>query len=209
MNLGRGTEVGMIGWRHSNVWIFLTMLLSAVVSLYSSFVLSVDAILLAEDPSRTFNCDLNTAISCSTVGASWQAELLGFPNAFIGLMTEPVVITIAVAGLAGVVFPRWFMFAAQVVYFFGLIFAYWLFYQSAFVIGALCPYCLLITVGTTFVFFTLLHYNIREDNLYLPKKIQEKVEFASRVGLDAALPVLLITAVAFIILVKYGAIIFA
>lgn len=33
------------------------------------------------------------------------------------------------------------------------VFAYWLFFQSYFVIGALCPWCLTITVTTTLVFF--------------------------------------------------------
>src|SRR5690606_26054377 len=102
--------------------------------------------------------------SCGTVGASAQASLFGFPNAFLGLVAEPVVITIAVAGLGGVRFPRWFMCAAQVVYTLGLAFAYWLFYQSMFHIGALCPWCLLVTLSTTLVFATLLHYNLRENN---------------------------------------------
>ena len=77
-------------------------------------------------------------------------------------------ITIAVASLGGVRFPRWFMFAAQVVYTLGVVFAYWLFYQSMFNIGALCPWCLLVTVSTTLVFATLTHVNIRDGNLFLP-----------------------------------------
>src|SRR5690606_39490821 len=61
--------------------------------------------------------------SCGTVGASAQASVFGFPNAFLGLVAEPVVMTIAVAGLGGVRFPRWFMCAAQVVYTLGFAFA--------------------------------------------------------------------------------------
>ena len=37
--------------RHSNAWIFGTMLFSACLSLTASFVLSVDAIALAKDPA--------------------------------------------------------------------------------------------------------------------------------------------------------------
>ncbi|MDD9204882.1 vitamin K epoxide reductase family protein, partial [Georgenia sp. 10Sc9-8] len=84
--------------------------------------------------------DINSAISCGAVAQAWQASLFGFPNAFLGLIAEPVVITIAVASLAVVRFPRWFMAAAQVVYLLGLVLAYWLFAQSYFVIGALCPW---------------------------------------------------------------------
>lgn len=200
----RGEEVGMTGWRHSNQYLFAAMLVSALISLYAAFVLSVDAVLLAANPGTVLTCDINTVVSCGTVGKSWQAELFGFPNAFLGLMTEPVVITVAVAGLSGVRFKRWFMFTAQVIYLLGLIFAYWLFYQSSFVIGALCPYCMLITLGTTLVFFTLLHYNIRENNLYLPERAQRKAEFFSRVGGDTAVAALLLLTIVAIIFWKYG-----
>ncbi len=106
---------------------------------------------LAEDPLADLSCNISSTISCATVGLTWQANLLGFPNAFLGLIAEPVVITIAVAALGGVRFPRWFMLGAQVVYSIGLAFAYWLFYQAYFVIGAMCPWCMLITITTTLV----------------------------------------------------------
>lgn len=165
----------MPGFRHSTRWIFATMLFSATLSLIAAFVLSYDAIKLAEDPTAALSCNVNAVISCGTVGLSWQASLFGFPNAFLGLITEPVVITIAVAGLAGVRFPRWFMVTAQAIYLLGLIFAVWLFSQSMWVIGALCPWCLLVTISTSLVFLTLLHYNVRENNLYLLPKAQARV----------------------------------
>ena len=195
--------------RHSDSWIFGTMLFSACLSLLASFVLSVDAVELARDPNASLTCDINAVISCGQVGLSWQASLLGFPNAFLGLIAESVVITIAVASLGGVRFPRWFMFSAQVVYLIGLIFAYWLFAQSMLVINALCPWCLLITLSTTLVFASLTHFNLREDNLYLPRGLQrralELVDNDTDVFLIAAWLVLLVA----LILAKYGASIFA
>lgn len=204
LEFGRGSTVRMDSFRHSNQFIFVTMLLSAFISLFAAFELSKDAVLLAGNPDVALNCNLSSVISCGTVGKSWQAELLGFPNSFLGLMCEPVVITIAVAGLAGVKFPRWFMFTAQIVYLAGLIFAYWLFSQSILEIGALCPFCLLITLGTTLVFFTLLHYNIRENNLYLSSKAQLKLEKFSRIGGDLFLALFLLVSIVAIIFFKYG-----
>ena len=137
-------------------WLFATMLASASLSLIASFVLSVDAVALAANPDTALSCNINATISCGTVATSWQASVFGFPNAFLGLIAEPVVITIAVASLAGVRFPRAFMLAAQVVYTLGFAFAYWLFYEAVVNIGALCPWCLLVTVSTTGV-LGLLH----------------------------------------------------
>ncbi|GAA1817509.1 vitamin K epoxide reductase family protein [Luedemannella flava] len=195
--------------RHSNGWIFGTMLFSACLSLMASFVLSVDALRLAENPAASLSCNINQVISCGTVGASWQAHLFGFPNAYLGLIAEPVVITIAVASLGGTRFPRWFMFAAQVVYTLGVIFAYWLFYQSFVNIGALCPWCLLVTVSTTLVFATLTHVNIRDGNLYLPQRLGSALANAVRADLDAVLVTIWLLILALAVVLKYGSALFA
>jgi uncharacterized membrane protein len=190
--------------RHSNAWIYGTMLFSACLSLTASFVLSVDAVRLAADPATDLSCNINAVLSCGTVGGSWQAQLFGFPNAFLGLIAEPVVITIAVACLAGVRFPRWFMFAAQVVYTLGLVFAYWLFSQSLLVIGALCPWCLLVTVSTTLVFVSLTHVNIRDGNLYLPHRVQRWAKQLIHADLDVVAVTIWLLALTLAVVSAYG-----
>jgi len=120
-------------------------------------------------------------------------------------MAEPIVITVAVAGLAGVRFPRAFMAAAQVGYTLGFIFALWLFYVSYAVIGALCPWCLLVTLTTTFVWFALTRYNIRENNLYLPKKAAAKAKAFVAAGYDKLVLFSFVVLVLAMIIVKYGA----
>jgi len=194
----------MPGFRHSRTWIFATMLFSACLSLVASFTLSYDAILLAANPDQQLACDISSVLSCGTVALSWQASLLGFPNAFLGMMCEPVVITIAVAGLAGVRFPRWFMFTAQAIYLVGLVFAYWLFTQSMWDIGALCPWCLVITLGTTLVFMTLLHHNILHDNLYLSRRMQERALAFVRSDADLFVTIGVLVTIAALIVSKYG-----
>jgi uncharacterized membrane protein len=156
-------------WRRRTA---IEMVVSGLIGLVASFVLSIEAITLAvakaTKESASLSCDFNSFISCSTVGSSWQAELLGFPNAFLGIAAEAVVITIAVAIIGGVRFPRWFMLCAEAIYTIGLVFAWWLFQQSFFVIKALCPWCLLITVTTTLVWAGLTRINVREGHLNLP-----------------------------------------
>jgi uncharacterized membrane protein len=195
--------------RHSNAVIWGAMLVSSVVSLVASFVLSVDAIRLAENPNADLGCNINAVISCGTVAGSWQSSLLGFPNAFLGLVTEPVVITLAIASLGGVRFPRWFMLAAQVFYTVGLGFAYWLFHQAMFDIGALCPWCLLVTLSTTLVFFELTHVNIRDNNLFLPRRAQEALTSAVRWNLDLLAVVAWILVLVLAVVLKYGDALFA
>lgn len=180
---------------------FIEMLLSSIVGLWASLVLSIDAVKLAGDPYADLSCDLSATISCSTVGVTWQANLLGFPNAFLGLIAEPVVITIAVAALGGVRFPRWFMLSAQVVYSIGLAFAYWLFYEAYFVIGALCPWCLLITITTTLVFASMTRINILEG--HFGPGVRRRLARPLRLGLDAAGVVIILAVLAAMVLYKY------
>lgn len=188
--------------RHARRFLFALMGISAIICTIASAVLSVEAFHLALDPGTQLGCDFNAALSCGAVAQSWQAQVFGFPNAFIGLATEPVVLTIAVAGFSGVRFPRWFMVCAQIGYTLGLIFAFWLFYQSFFHIGALCPWCLTITVFTTVTFFTMLHINITEGNL--GKSLTNAGRKFVAWGLDLIIPTALIATIAIMIMVKYG-----
>lgn len=189
--------------RSDNYWIFASMLVGSLLSLAASFVLSVDAIELAKNPDANLSCNVNSVISCATVNAHPSAHLFGFPNAFLGLMAEPVVITVAIAGLSGIKFGRKFMFAAQIGYTLGFIFAYYLFFMSYFVIGALCPWCLLVTLTTTLVWFAITRYNIRENNLYLPAKLQQKLHVFTAKNYDKLTMVILLIVIVFAILIKY------
>jgi len=192
-----------IGGRVRHAWAYAEMLVGSVLGLVASFVLSVDAIELARNPAASFSCDISAKVSCSTVGLSWQASVFGFPNAFLGLITEPVVITLAVAALAGVRFPRWFMLAAQAVYLIGFVFAYWLFYQAYFDIGALCPWCLLITATTTMVFVSMTRINLLDNNFGLPAPLHERISGWLRVGADVWITIILLAIIAGMIIVRY------
>lgn len=160
---------------------YIAMLVSSTLSLIASLVLSYDAVKLAANPGAKLSCDINALVSCGKVALSWQSSLLGFPNAFLGLMTEPVVITVAIAGLGLVAFPRWFMRTAHIVYGIGLLFALWLLSQSFFVIKAFCPWCLLVTASTITVFSTISRIAILENIWNFSPVRQEKfVTFLNR-----------------------------
>jgi uncharacterized membrane protein len=195
-----------LAWRRRTA---IEMVVSGLIGLYTSFVLSVEALHIAfakgANATYTAGCDLNAVISCGKVGASWQAHLFGtwLPNAFLGIAAEAVVITVAVALIGGVVFPRWFMLSAQAIYTFGLVFALWLFAESYFVIGALCPWCLLITVTTTLVWAGLTRINIRDGHILPGPRGAPLRRFVAQ-GFDWYLSIGLIVVIAVMVMVKYG-----
>lgn len=183
--------------RHTGA--FIEMLISSLISLTASLVLSIEAIKVAAAPTAKSICDISEAISCTAVAKQWQSSLLGFPNAFLGLIAEPVVITVAVAALGRVRFPRWFMLTAQGVYTIGFVFAYWLFYQSYFVIHKLCPWCLTVTVTTTLVFLSMTRVNILDGHL---RSLRRTVPWV-RAGVDHGLAVVLVVVMAAMIYLRY------
>ncbi|ROS23129.1 vitamin K epoxide reductase family protein [Cellulomonas sp. PhB150] len=194
-------------WRRRTA---IEMVISGALGLLASFVLSIDALKLAADPKANLGCSINAVLDCAKVADTWQAHLLGefLPNAFLGIAAEAVVITIAVAMIGNVRFPRWYMLAAEAVYTVGFLFAYWLFYQALTDIHALCPWCLLITVTTTLVWAGLTRINIREGHIALPGKAGPAARRFVRDGYDWFVTIGLLVVVALIILVKYGSALF-
>ena len=175
------------------------MLVGSGLGLLASFVLSIESLELAKNSHAVLSCDFSSALSCSAVANHWSAAILGFPNSFIGVMTLPVMVTIAVALLAGAKFPKWFMQAAQVGVSVGFIFALWMFYMSFVEIGVLCPWCLTLDAGMLLIFGGMTRYNIL-TGVIAGKKIKK---FAQN-DYDIVLLVTIIALAVVMILVKFG-----
>ena len=175
------------------------MLVGSGLGLLASFVLSIEALELAKNSHAVLSCDFSSALSCSAVANHWSAAILGFPNSFIGVMTLPVMVTIAAALLAGAKFPRWFMFAAQIGVSVGFIFALWMFYMSFVEIGVLCPWCLTLDVGMLLIFGGMTRYNIL-TGVITGKKVKKFVQN----DYDIVLLMIIIALAVVMILVKFG-----
>ena len=83
------------------------------------------------------------------------------------------------------------------------IFAYWLFFQAYFVIGAMCPWCLLITATTTTVFASLLRVNLSDNTFGLSPRAYERARYLLRIGVDIWATVLIITVLAAMVIARY------
>ena len=175
------------------------MLIGSALGLLASFMLSIEALILAKNSHAVLSCDLNSVLSCSTVASHWSATILGFPNSFIGVMTLPVMVTIAVALLAGAKFPKWFMQAAEAGAVAGMVFAIWMFYMSYIEIGVLCPWCLTLDLGMLMIMFGLTRYNVLQKNISC-RCIQKIVGG----GYDVLVVVSLVVAVIVAIIAKFG-----
>lgn len=190
---------------------FWVILIFAAVALIAAFTLSMEEIHLMKNPDAILSCSVNLVLNCSTVMKTWQASVFfGIPNMFIGLMAFPVLITVAVAALwGGAAYKKGFLLTMNIGILLGTIFAYWLFFNSLYVIQVLCPWCLIVTFSCTMLLAASTHMTLRENGLKLPKSADEKIQKYLKGGfhqLAVASWVVLMIALVFL---KFGSSIFA
>jgi hypothetical protein len=128
---------------------------------------------------------------------------------FIGLMAYPVIVTIAVLGLSGVVFPKLFLKLANIGFLLGTIFAYWLFFNSVYVIQVLCPWCLVVTFSTTMILATMTHYNLRQNTFGFKKKTNARIQTFLEKDYHKLLVASWIVVMIALVIIKFGAALFA
>lgn len=123
-----------------------------LVGLAAAFQLTVDKLELLRNSNATFACNVNVFVSCKGVLSSAQAEVFGFPSSLIGVAGFSVVTAFGVLTLLRTVLPRSVWWSLQVGTTLGVAFVTWLQYESIFVIGSLCPYCMVTWVVVIAVF---------------------------------------------------------
>ena len=83
---------------------------------------------------------------------SSQAAVFGFPNPVIGVAGFAALTALGIALIGGANLPRWLWLVVQAGVTFAVGFVHWLFFQSVYEIGALCPYCIVVWLATIPVF---------------------------------------------------------
>lgn len=160
----------------SKRWVAGLLIVFGGIGLLASFVLSVDAFELLKNPDVKLACSINSVLNCLEVMKTPQAEILfGIPNSFFGIAAYSVLVTIGVMMMIGARLPKWFKVCLQIGGLAGLAAAWWMFFDSLYVIGALCPWCLTVTTSTTIIFGAITHYNLRENTFDFKRPTYDKI----------------------------------
>jgi uncharacterized membrane protein len=196
--------------KRSNKGIFGVMLAFGITGLIAAFVLAVDELKVLQDPHAVLSCSFNVVLNCSTVMQTWQAHVFGFPNMYIGLMAFPIIITIATLGLSGAVLPKWFYIAVNIGFLLGALFAYWLFFNSLYIIQVLCPWCLVVTFSSTILLASITRYNVLNDNSFRFKEgLMKKYHSFYEHGYDKFVVACWIVIIFLLVYIKFGNALFA
>jgi uncharacterized membrane protein len=136
------------------------LIAAGAIGWWSAFQLTVDKILILQNPEADLDCNFSLIVQCGKNLESWQGAVLGFPNPLLGLGGFVAPIAVGVGLLAGARFARWFWIAFHVGITGALAFVIWLISQSVFVLGTLCPWCMLVWTVTIPLFWVVTARNL-------------------------------------------------
>jgi len=144
-------------------WLLVVVLvLTGVAGLWAALALTLDKFAILADPDAVLDCNFSIVVQCGANLQSWQgAVFFGVPNPIWGLIGWVAPIVVAAALIAGARLRSWFWLVFDLGIAGALAFCIWLMAQSIFVIGTLCPWCMLTWAAAILAFWTLTFYNLK------------------------------------------------
>lgn len=183
---------------------YIIILIFAFFGSLAAFTLSVETFHLLKEPGAVLSCSINTVLNCASVMKTPQAELLGFPNSFLGMIGFPIFFFFALTALMGVKYTK----SVITILFLGalgaFVFAMWLFFDSVYVIQILCPWCLLTTVSTILVFAGFARLFLQQNGLRLSKKTHKNIQSLLDNQYDIVITASLLVILLFLVVIKFG-----
>jgi uncharacterized membrane protein len=141
------------------------IIVCGLLGVYAAFTLLLNRIGYYKDPNFIPPCSVNVWLDCGIVMKSKWSELFGFPNTIIGLTTYPLSVFTGLIILLNNKNNKWLMNGCLALAGSGMIINIILLYISAYLIGSLCPWCILAGVATSNIFFCVAQYCIANDHI--------------------------------------------
>ncbi len=139
--------------------LYRIMLAGGVIGMVAAFLQTLEKLVLIANKDAVLPCNLSSVFSCSTVLNAWQSSVFGFPNSIMCLTLFTIFASIALAGASGGTLVRGLRLSIQGLSLFTLGFALWFLWQSTYIIGALCIFCLFCFAGLLAVNWAWLRIN--------------------------------------------------
>jgi uncharacterized membrane protein len=152
------------------------LIVAGAVGWWAAFQLTVEKFHLLADPDAIASCDFSVLVQCTANLDSWQGSVFGFPNPILGLTGWVAPIVVGAAILAGARFARWFWLAFDAGLLFAFLFVAWLIVQSIYVLGTLCPWCMVTWIVTIPTFYAVTLHILRSGILPAPARVRRTAD---------------------------------
>jgi len=131
-----------------------------------SVALLLERIRVLQYPAASLSCDISPFVSCGALFDRWQASLFGFPNPVLGVAGFVAPIAVGAGLIAGARYRSWYWRLFTLGVFGAWLFVTWLYTQSVYSIGVLCPYCLVVWAVTIPMWWYLLAWGLKHGALF-------------------------------------------
>lgn len=150
------------------------MVFGGVMGALASFMQLIEKIHLLKNPSVDLICNVNSVLNCTNVLNAPQSAVFGFPNAMMSLVLFVVFLSVGLVGLTGGTVSRGMRLATQFLSLFTLVFGVWFLWQSTYVIGAICLYCIFNFVGL--VLINIAWVRVNHKDMFKSKSTNDKLD---------------------------------
>jgi uncharacterized membrane protein len=131
-----------------------------VIGLIAATALTIDKLNLLRDPRTALSCDISPLVGCARGLESWQGALLQFPNSIVGMAAWSALLVVGLILLTRTRLTRlvWIGLNAGLTVAFALV--VFLIGQSIYVLGVLCPWCMVTWAVTIPCFLAVSLFNL-------------------------------------------------
>ena len=185
-----------------SAFLWKTAAVAAGVGLAASFMQAVQTIHHYKNPEDPLSCDLNSVFSCNSVFDAWQSSFFGFSNSLMCIVFFAVSLGVILTAVDGSAIGRRLRLAVHGATLFFLGFGAWYLWSSAFVIGALCIYCIFCYAAVITLNAAWLRLNV--DDLPISVNLIDRLKAAIAKDLDIVFWVLWATAFALMFIYEFA-----
>jgi uncharacterized membrane protein len=182
--------------------IYAVITLAGVIGFLASFFQLLDKIELLKNPSSILFCNLNPVFSCSNILTVWQSSVFGFPNSLMCIIFFVMTLVAGLIGWTGGSITKIMRMVFMGFAWFFVGFGFWYLWQSIFVVGAICIYCVFCYAAVLAISGAWFRLNYRDLRIY--KTNQHLIDIILSNGFDIAFWLMIATVIIIEAIIKFA-----
>lgn len=133
---------------------------ASAVGLIASFLQLQDKLIHLKNPTANLACNISSVFNCSNVLDAWQSSFFGFPNSIMCIIFFAMMLGLALVGATGSSINKTLRLIMHFFAVFFLLFGAWYLWQSIYVIGTVCIYCMFCYAAVMAINFAWIRINV-------------------------------------------------
>ncbi len=158
--------------------------IGGIVGLIAMTWQSIERIHMLKYPESPLSCTINPVVDCGGVLGDKLAAVLGFPNAFLGIIFFAILSTAGLLLLSGGKFVGWFRHFVMIVTLILFMFSIWFFSVSLYILGKICIFCVAGWIVSIPIFWYGLLYYLQSFGNKTSKRVKSFLAFGLKHHID-------------------------